>query len=335
MPNDFCTECRESVEYTVKDLPHTLEMKGKPLTFVAREPVCNVCGALMDVHELREHNYKLIDVAYRLREELITVQEINEILKKYNIGKRPLSELIGWSPLTVTRYIDEGTFPLKEYSDKLKNLLDNPHYFLDTLELNKNAITPVAYRKSKAAVEELLQKDNISEHNDEKKIEIVAKYLIKHSGDITPLALQKLLYYAQGFSFAFYNRELFSDECEAWVHGPVYRYIYNEYRAFSVNTLIDASDVLANGLLKEEEELLNAIVQYLGCYSGMILEDMTHNELPWQETRRGLRPTVSCDRVISKCLMSSFFKEMIETFEINNPTDIKKYSMDRFIKVHG
>lgn len=36
-----------------------------------------------------------------------------------------------------------------------------------------------------------------------------------------PLKLQKLLYLAQGYSYAFYDEPLFADDMEAWVHGPV------------------------------------------------------------------------------------------------------------------
>ena len=39
-------------------------------------------------------------------------------------------------------------------------------------------------------------------------------------------ALQKALYYIQGFFYAFYRAFLFSEDCEAWVHGPVYRDVY-------------------------------------------------------------------------------------------------------------
>ncbi|MCR5186573.1 MAG: DUF4065 domain-containing protein [Clostridia bacterium] len=44
------------------------------------------------------------------------------------------------------------------------------------------------------------------------------------------LALQKMLYYAQGFYKAFTNNYLFDDDCQAWTHGPVYNTIYTEYK---------------------------------------------------------------------------------------------------------
>ena len=42
------------------------------------------------------------------------------------------------------------------------------------------------------------------------------------AGDvITNLKLQKLVYYAQGFSLALCGRPLFAERIEAWQHGPV------------------------------------------------------------------------------------------------------------------
>ena len=64
---------------------------------------------------------------------------------------------------------------------------------------------------------------------DISKIESVAEYLIIKCGEITPLALQKLLYYSQAFCKLFTDSYLFEEDCEAWVHGPVYRCIYENY----------------------------------------------------------------------------------------------------------
>lgn len=50
--------------------------------------------------------------------------------------------------------------------------------------------------------------------------------------DITPLVLQKALYYDQGFYYAFEGQFIFNEDCEAWVHGPVYRKVYNRYSTY-------------------------------------------------------------------------------------------------------
>ena len=54
----------------------------------------------------------------------------------------------------------------------------------------------------------------------------VAEYFLSKSevdaGDvITNLKLQKLVYYAQGFSLAINNRPLFNEQIRAWQHGAL------------------------------------------------------------------------------------------------------------------
>ena len=39
--------------------------------------------------------------------------------------------------------------------------------------------------------------------------------------DVTPLKLQKLLYYCQGYALAFTGKPLFLEPIEAWRFGPV------------------------------------------------------------------------------------------------------------------
>jgi hypothetical protein len=47
----------------------------------------------------------MFDKAFREQTKLITVPIIENILDKYDIGKRPLSLLMGWGEGTLTRYL--------------------------------------------------------------------------------------------------------------------------------------------------------------------------------------------------------------------------------------
>lgn len=65
---------------------------------------------------------------------------------------------------------------------------------------------------------------------------IIAKWIINKIHP-EPLKLQKLLYLAQGYSFAFYDRPLFYNEIEGWVHGPVVPDVYNIYKDYKYNPI--------------------------------------------------------------------------------------------------
>ena len=186
-------------------------------------------------------------------------------------------------------------------------------------------ISALAYSKSVAAVGEIASTigDEVS------KLDSAVRYLLIQTSEITPLALQKLLYFAQGFRKAFVDTFIFKEDCEAWVHGPVYRNVYEKYRSFGYNPIEkkELSDNIFN-LSEDEKELLDHIVLYFGCYSGKVLESMTHSEEPWRAARRGLKDWESSDRIIKKEEISSHFNSIKEKYMMLNLTDIKDYSND-------
>ncbi len=60
-----------------------------------------------------------------------------------------------------------------------------------------------------------------------------ARYFLALQDDedsISNLKLQKLLYYAQGFSLALTGKPLFNDQIKAWIHGPVVPSVWADYR---------------------------------------------------------------------------------------------------------
>jgi len=48
---------------------------------------------------------------------------------------------------------------------------------------------------------------------------------------LSPMKLQKLCYYAQGYALAEGN-ELFSDDFQAWQHGPVVYDLYTKHQDY-------------------------------------------------------------------------------------------------------
>lgn len=161
------------------------------------------------------------------------------------------------------------------------------------------------------------------------------KYLLIHCTEITPMALQKLLYYAQGFYKVFNGEYLFKDDCEAWVHGPVYRSIYFKYKDHGYNPIEEnTAEYGCIELTDTEKEILDSIITNFGCYSGKILERMTHIETPWRLTRKGLGDHEGSDRIIFKELLSEYFSEIKSKYNMLNISDIKDYSMDLFRKLY-
>ncbi len=322
----FCETCRDMVECRIKMIEREKDIKGSKVKYTAKVAYCDICKEEIFIPELRDYNLKALDAAYRKTEELISVKDIERILSKYNIGKRPLSLLLGWGEGTLTRYLD-GDIPTKPYSNALKRILEDEQYYRELLDANKTKISEVAYRKSKAAAEEISR-------DSENKLEAASKYLLIQVSEITPLALQKLLYFAQGFQKAFTGQFMFNEDCEAWVHGPVYRMIYEQYKNYGYYPIEEQELACDQTSLTEDEiDMLNHIVNYFGCYSGKVLEFMTHTEEPWRVARRGLKNWENSDRIIEKEVIGSYFCNVKEKYMMLNPTDIKDYSKDLFSKL--
>lgn len=108
--------------------------------------------------------------------------------------------------------------------------------------------------------------------------------------------LQKLCYYAYAWYLYMFNdiekgldNRLFFNDIEGWVHGPVSISLYSSFPFMGMETLrpnkffkdIPESDQIT-------QEFLEDIYKIFGGYTGNQLESMTHNEMPWKESRIGL-----------------------------------------------
>lgn len=100
--------------------------------------------------------------------------------------------------------------------------------------------------------------------------------------DMTPLKLQKLVYYAQGFSLALLKRPLFSEDFQAWKHGPVCPELYQRYRAYGREAICGvASDYNYKIFDTDETDLLMDVYGQYGQYSASTLRNMSHTTSPW------------------------------------------------------
>jgi uncharacterized phage-associated protein len=138
----------------------------------------------------------------------------------------------------------------------------------------------------------------------------VAKYLLSLVDDekgqiISNLALQKLLYYCQGYYLGSTGEKLFEEDIIAWRYGPVVPTVYEEYkrnecRALPTNEL---TNEIVNKMTKEQREIIETVFDYYKGYSAIGLMEKTHSETPWMTTR--LNEILSTEKLIN------FFKDSV------------------------
>lgn len=145
----------------------------------------------------------------------------------------------------------------------------------------------------------------------------IADYFIAFSNEtqslITNLKLQKLVYYAQAWNLAIYKEELFPDEFEAWIHGPVIPALYNDYKKFAWTPIV-REDLNTKVFLEMKcnfsPEITDVLNNVIGEYFEMdayALEKSTHLEKPWIEARKGFASDDPCTNCISKESMIDFY----------------------------
>ena len=76
---------------------------------------------------------------------------------------------------------------------------------------------------------------------------------------VSPLRLQKLLYYCQGWSLALLGRPLFRQPIEAWMNGPVVKDVYQKATGDRTMTFMVIEDTYRDG----EELVLTSVMNLL------------------------------------------------------------------------
>ena len=112
--------------------------------------------------------------------------------------------------------------------------------------------------------------------------------------DITVMQLLKLIYIANGWSWALLGKQLVRDPVEAWQYGPVYPSVYRDFRRFGGQPIREKSAML-NGALPyscrlddQQRELLDSTVRHYGSLHAFRLSEMTHEPgTPWSQIREG------------------------------------------------
>lgn len=163
-----------------------------------------------------------------------------------------------------------------------------------------------------------------------KNIYDIARYiglsLLSKGYSVSPLKLQKLLYYVQSWYMVFFGVEhtLFKESPEAWVNGPVYPQIFRKYKECVSNMCdhlkpehFDTQDVIkalqdltkSLGFTEEEMRCIDSIITLYGAKSQNQLILMTHSESPWVEARGNLLPIERSSNTITHLSMYKYYHD--------------------------
>ena len=323
---EFCVECRHVAEYVLKKKMVSKTIRDREYSFCITTAICSECGAEMSIPGLIDKNVEEIDAQYREMEGIVSVEDIEKLLKIYKLGKAPASYALGFGEVTISRYLS-GQVPSKEYSDIIKKAFTSPAFMKKLLIENREKVGETAYNKAMSAASSLQNLFSISE----KMLSVIA-YIFLTLEEVTPLMLQKLLYYIQGIYSALYDTPIFFEDCRAWVHGPVFEEIYNLFKEFKYNPIDDARFAILEGseeaLTDNERDIIDLVLNTFGMYGGKTLERITHKEEPWLVARKGYDDGIPSQEIIPKESIQRYFKAVDKEYCIRTEKGLRNYIND-------
>lgn len=160
----------------------------------------------------------------------------------------------------------------------------------------------------------------------------------KHNKPITPLQLQKLMYFAQGWWLTDSDDPLINEPFEAWEYGPVCSSVYHEFKHLGnraigsdkrmLDVLVDDEkgtfDVVISKPVGKEDDVATSLLDFVwekySDFSGVELSAMTHFEKvgnPWiksiedakkQKLKRGISiPNQDIQAYFKECAKNKEF----------------------------
>ena len=162
---------------------------------------------------------------------------------------------------------------------------------------------------------EKLEEDGIWEESPVSDLEApktqvfdVVAYILEKIGSMTTMKLQKLIYYSQAWSLVWDEKPLFEEDIEAWANGPVVRELFDYHRGmYEISSMPLGNSRLLN---REQQETVDAVLEYYGNKSSQWLIELTHVEDPWKQARKGLHALERGNMVISLDTMANYYSSL-------------------------
>lgn len=266
----------------------------------------------------------------------ITRAELAAMLEKYNIGKKPLSKLLGWGETTILLYLREGgELPDNEYTRRLKNLYTHTTGYLALLNSAQGRISDVARRRSLDAVRELFPRTAVFE---------AAEYIMQLNeinclgmvGEgMSLLRLQTVLFWSQIISLCLYGRPIFEDDYAPGRSGMPYRAVEDRFQSVGCilpEGLYEETAMFDLSLTQEQREILAYTVRMFDWYGTSALVELMEAERFRLCGPKGARKR----RTASKDMLKKCYGEVFMQAKVRKLKDVEGYMQKRinYVRTH-
>lgn len=321
----ICMECFAIDEYEMRKIIRKYEGEGYSFEMEVEVPFCLKCGKELISESIEESIQEKANKIIRERRNIITKEEILEILDKYHTSQKFMSKLLNWGEITLTRYIQGNYTPNQENSNKLKSL-KNPYIFQELLNLKylenkENRLIEKSFVKAQNSVNNELQKIE----KEGGKIFSVIHWFLAQSIEEVPITysvLEKLLYFVQSWSTALNAKWMFEEENQARIHEDIYSKVQEMFQCFGHRPLPKVkSDI---GLNDEDIKILELVkMYYYDVYNAKTLEKVFN----FEKVCKHIEIENLDERIINEEIIRKYYEEIVEKYNISleNTSGIKEY----------
>lgn len=148
-----------------------------------------------------------------------------------------------------------------------------------------------------------------------KNAPLIANYIVDKIS-ITPIQINKLVFFSHAWFLGIYEKPLITETVEAWKYGPVIPSIYHMFKYHQKETIeyneFYPEKLDKNFFTEDEKSVMDQVIGEYSSIDGGSLISITHQEgSPWEQVyQKGEHYTVIPDDIIKK-----YYKEKYDNLE--------------------
>ena len=320
-----CPLCGKTHEIEERKRTTTITLKGEEVTYEERFYFC--ANANEDENEFETGamtNENLLNArnAYRVKNGLLTSNEIVDIRESYGLSQVDLAKLLGWGEATISRY-ESKAIQDEAYDTMLRLIKDNPLQALEFLKKNSDKFSEMKRLEIKAKIVEKLDsygKEFLTRQTFEgeyagfedpcdsngftmlniDKIEAMISYIAEKVSNLFKVKLMKMLWYSDVLS---YNESGSSMTGMVYRHEPMGALPVGHYSLMNLENLNVQEEMSYNydtmlhvyptanmdySVLSDgEKAILDKVITKFKDYKAKDIVDYMHDERAYAETKSG------------------------------------------------
>lgn len=134
----------------------------------------------------------------------------------------------------------------------------------------------------------------------------VCRLIKKINPQVSPLKLQKSLYFMYAYYGAMQDKELFQAEFEAWDYGSVIREVYLQNK----DGIYDQNDFDESTINPEQQEYIRDLFRQIDSVSDFSLVSRNHIDESWQEAKSRRTPE-KMETIDNKRLIAEYKRDYV------------------------